>query len=426
VSVTRQDAASVSFRIKVPDPKLVPSRALDGTERLEIDGYYRLGEPGAPPTLSRVFLVGLPPSGSYTLNYRLVASTPLGSHRLEPVAKPVGIHDDELGPGISEKVVWDDDVFRSYRDPATVSADSVVYVRHQRVLPVRVNPVSYDPQSQSLSIAKEIEIEVRFANSGVKDGAPRDERAGWNDIFGRMLVNATQASRWPVLRPATVESTTRGASRVVPGAIKVRVYQTAMHRVRASRAIAAGFPAGQPVSGLRLFRRLYSDATLSASESDIAFDVNEDAAGTPGVFDGADEIIFYGRRLRDDPNSGDRIENYAAYNVYWLEPSAGTRMVQRAPAPGFVTADTSTAAFPVNAQHFETDIAFRDGTPPGISDVYYYKLRLRSRTRGHALHAGLHPTRNHRIVVCGAPRPDLRQPAQLFVCRCSIRRANRC
>ena len=74
----------------------------------------------------------------------------------------------------------------AYRDPATVSADSELYVRHQRVLPVRVNPVSYDPRSQSLSIAKEIEIEVRFATASVKDGAPRDAE-GTNGALKVML-----------------------------------------------------------------------------------------------------------------------------------------------------------------------------------------------------------------------------------------------
>jgi hypothetical protein len=147
-----------------------------------------------------------------------------------------------------------------------------------------------------------------------------------------------------------------------------------MHAVRASRAIAAGFPAGQPVAGLRLFRRLYSDNTLSASESEIACEVNEDPSGTPGVFDGADKVVFYGRRLRDDAGQGDTKEQYSSYNVYWLEPSNGTRMVQAAPGVGFVTADTASAAFPFQ-DHFETDLLFRDATPPdlpGAEDVYYY------------------------------------------------------
>ena len=376
-AVTRQDPDRVVFRVAVPEARLIPGRAIEGTERIEIDGYNRLGDPGAPPTLSRSFLVGLPPAGAYSISYRLLSSTPLGAHRLEPVARPVGIHDEDLGPGISERVEWNDEVFHAYRDPELVTTDPEVYLRHQRVLPVRVNPIAYDPKSQTLSVAKEIEIEVRFA------GAPRagdgivalaDDGKDWSDTYSRLIVNAGQAKQWRTW-PAPSLDVRAGATRVAAGAVKIHVYQTGMHSVRASRAIAAGFPAGQPVAGLRLFRRLYNESTLSASETEIACEVNEDPSGTAGIFDGADDVVFYGRRLRDDASQGDTTEQYSSYNVYWLEPSNGTRMTQSAPGTGFVTADTSAAVFPVSQDHFETDVMFRDGTPPnlpGPEDVYYY------------------------------------------------------
>lgn len=365
------------FTVKVPDARLLPGRALKDTERIEIDGYSRLGDPGAPPTLTRTFLVGLPADGAYTLTYRLISSTPLGTHRLEPVATPIGIHDDDLGPGISERVQWNDAVFQAYRDPALVSSDAVVYVRHQRALPVRVNPIAYDPKSQTLSVAKEIEIEVRFARAprGADEsaGIVTDEGKDWNDIYGRLIVNASQAKQWRTKTPS-VSNLTTGAARVVPGAVKIRVYQTGVHAVLASRVIAAGFPAGQPVANLRLFRRSYSETTLSPGETEIACEVNENAAGTAGVFDGNDELVFYGRRLRDDPNQPDAKEQFSSYNVYWLEPSNGARMAQSAPGVGFVTGDTLAATFPAQ-DHFEIDNAFCDTTPPGLpgpEDVYYF------------------------------------------------------
>ncbi len=374
-AVQQQDANRVVFRVSVPDARLIPSRALAGTERVEIDGYNRLGDPGAPPTLMRSFLVGLPPDGAYSLTYRLISSTPLGTHKLEPVATPVGIHDEELGPDLSERVQWNDEVFHAYRDPVLVSADPVVYVRHQRALPVRVNPLSYDPQSQTLSVAKEIEIEIRFSGASrpAEGMIAADDGKDWNDTYARLLVNAGQSRQW---RTRALPSLNMGAgvARVAAGAVKIRVYQTGMHTVRASRAIAAGFPAGQPVAGLRLFRRIYHDNTLSATETEIASEVNEDAAGTAGVFDGNDELVFYGRRLRDDASQADAAEQYSTYNVYWLEPSNGTRMATTTPGVGLITGDTLSAAFPVQ-DHFEIDNMFRDGTPPnrpGLEDVYYY------------------------------------------------------
>lgn len=377
-TVQQAEADRVVFRVHVPDARLIASRALSGSERIEIDGYSRIGVSGAPPTLTRTFLVGLPPDGTYTISYRLISSTPLGSHRLEPVATPVGIHDEDLGPGISERVEWNEDVYTSYRSPALVSTDPVVYVRRQRALPVRVNPVAYDPGSRTLSVAKEIEVEVRFAGGRkpADEGMPTlaDDGKDWNDIYSRLFVNASQSKQWRTWQRPSLDLRTETA-RVTAGAVKIRVYQTGMHSVLASRVIAAGFPAGQAVTGLRVFRRLYSESTLSASEQEIACEVNEDPSGTAGIFDGNDRVVFYGLRLRDDPAQGDRTEQFSSYNVYWLEPSNGTRMVQSTPGTGFVTADTTTAAFPVSNDHFETDVMFRDGTPPGLpgpQDVYYY------------------------------------------------------
>jgi Peptidase family C25/FlgD Ig-like domain len=377
-TVQLQDANRVVFRVNVPDARLIPSGALKGTERIEIDGYNRTGTPGAPPTLTHSFLIGLPPEGTYSLSYRLITTTPLGTHRLEPVARPIGIHDEELGPDLSERVEWNDEIFNAYRDPELVIADPVVYIRHQRALPVRVNPLAYDPKSQTLSVAKVIEIEVRFG------GAPRgnnegfvaaDEGKDWNDTYARLLVNASQSKAWRVRAVPTLNQT-MGAARVVPGAVKIHVYQTGMHTVRASRAIAAGFPAGQPVANLRVFRRTYNESTFAAGETEIACEVNEDPSGTAGVFDGNDDLVFYGRRLRDDLAQGDTTEQYSAYNAYWLEPSNGTRMAQTAPGVGFVTTDTTAAAFPAQ-DHFEIDNVFRDGTPPGLpgpEDLYYFNF----------------------------------------------------
>ncbi|HET6348522.1 MAG TPA: C25 family cysteine peptidase, partial [Candidatus Krumholzibacteria bacterium] len=375
-SVQREEPGRLVFRVNVPVPRLLESTALAGTERLELDGYNRLGNPGEPPTLTRCFLIGLPGSGAYSVSYRVVSSASLGPHKLEPVATPVGIHDEDLGPGLSDRTVWNEDVFQAYVAPALVTPGDVVYVRHQRVLPIRVTPVSYDPRSQELSVAKQIDVEVHFSSAPTRDSGVSAAPAGgdsrdWEEIYGRLLVNAHQARPWHPATTTFAENLSAGV-RVAGGAVKIRVYTTGMHTVSASRAIAAGFPPDQPVANLRVFRRFYTESSLSAGETEIACEVNEDPSGTPGVFDGNDQVVFYARRLRDDPTQGDTREQYSAYNVYWLEPSNGTRMVQRTPPAGFVSADTTSAAFPVTASHFETDTMFQDGTPPGVNDVYYY------------------------------------------------------
>jgi hypothetical protein len=372
--VAHSDASGVTFRVEVRAHRLSPSGAIEGAERLDIDGFERTGSPGEPPVYSRQFLVGLPPQGSFTVSHRIVATAALGRHRLEPFPAQVRMDDEELGPVPAERVTWDEAVYRAAVAPPALTADEPAYIRHQRVLPVRVNPVLYDPVSEELSLAT-IEIEVRFQGGGAPTPAvPARESKDWEETFARLLVNAPQAKAWRV-PPAAVPSLSPALPvAVVPGAVKIRVRETGMHAVTASALVSAGFPAGQPLSNLHLFRRAYEEATLTASTQTVAHRVQEDAGGTPGVFDGNDRLVFYGRRLRDDAAQGDTREQFSAYNVYWLEPAPGAAMTEAFPGPGFVTADTSAASFPVTAAHFETDLVFREGTPPGISDIYYYNF----------------------------------------------------
>jgi hypothetical protein len=378
--VLRSQESGVTFRVDVREPRLVASAALAGCERIEIDGYQRRGEPGSPPTLSRQFLVALPPEGSFRVTHRVLASKPLGTHRLEPVPQTVLIPDDEMGPLPSERVVWDETVYRAHIEAPLVETDPDAYIRHQRVLPVWVNPVRYDPVTEELVVATAIEVEVVFVTPRSKPGvglSPAREAKGWDEVFGRLLVNAEQAKAWRRSRAVTPAAPLERAA-VVPGAVKIRVRETGMHSVTASALIASGFPPGQQTTNLHLFHRGYDEAAFAASTQEIAFDVVENTGGAAGVFDGSDRLIFHGRRLRDDPIQGDPREQFSAYNVYWLEPAPGTRMGSRTPGAGFVSPDTATASFPVAAAHFETDLIFRDGTPVGINDIYYYNFGAES------------------------------------------------
>ncbi|HEX5133569.1 MAG TPA: C25 family cysteine peptidase [Candidatus Krumholzibacteria bacterium] len=364
----------VVFRVDVPDPEFGPS-VLSGFETVVIAGFGVTGNPGEPPVPSRTFLVAIPPDGNATVSARVLESRTLGVRRLEPYPTPVALRDEDMGPVPGESVVLDESRYRGFVSPATVAADDAVYIRHQRTLPVRVNPLSYDPVSGQLSVATRIEVTVvlsRPKTPSGPSGPPRAESPAWEATFGRLFVNPGQASAWRLPRPEQ-SLAPQFAPRVIPGAVKLHVRETAVHRVTASSVIAAGFPAGQPLANLHLFHRGYDETAFAGSSTGIPFTVIEDGAGTAGIFDGNDLLVFYGLRLRDDAAQGDTFEQYSQYNVYWLEPAPGTMMSVRAPAPGFVTADTTDASFPATL-HFETDVVFRDQPPTSTVDVYTYNF----------------------------------------------------
>ena len=368
VAVSAATDSRVVFRVDVGSYE-IEDGLVDGTRRISVPGFVPRGEPGQPSTPTRQFLVALPPEGNYSVSWRVIESADLGAQRLEPVPFPVGIRDDDLGPLLSQRHVFEPDVYDAFTDPPLVEALETAFIRKQRALPLLVNPLSFDPASGQATLATSVEITVTFAPAPRRT-APPARSALWRSTFARMFVNAGQASQWG--RPPGIERSPGPAPRAVAQGtrVKLRVYDTGVHRVVASEAAAAGFPAGQSIPSLHMFRRTYDDDALSAGIQDVAFTVSEGATGTAGVFDADDVLVFYGRNLRDDIVQDDRIRKYSDYNVYWLGTTSGPTMSTRSVAPGFVTADTASASFPV-MRHFETDFYFNEGSPLGITDFYY-------------------------------------------------------
>jgi len=279
---------------------------------------------------------------------------------------------DEMGPVTGERVDWDEATYRGWVAPDVVEPEAPAFIRRQRVLAIAVNPFFYDASTHELVVATKIEIDVRIDGGRSADAAPRTapEAEGWNEVFGRLFVNANVAGAWRA--PKRERAAAAGLARMAaPGAVKIRVRDTGVHKVSATTLLAAGFPAGQSVGNLRLYRRTYSETTLTPGETEVPVYVREGAGGTAGIFDASDIVVFYGLRVREDALQGDAREQYSSINIYWLEPGAGTAMATRTPTPGFVTADTTNASFAAIA-HFETDTYFRDATPPNVNDVYYF------------------------------------------------------
>lgn len=368
----------VVFQVDLAGWDLAPSPALEGTERLSIPGFVRRGEPGQPQQPARKFLIGLPQRGSWTVSWRVVASERLGSVRLEPMPFPGARRDAELGVVAFERYELDSGIYNSFRNPALVEADDEAWIRRQRVLPLWVHPLTYDPATGEATLATSMEITVTFSGAERGRGAegarpPVTETDEWETVFSRMLVNAGAARAWRTPRREPVDRSPRSGA--APGQdeamVKLRVKRTGLHRVTADAVEAAGFPAGTTVSNLRLFKRGYDGDTFSGTETDVAFTVSEQPSGTAGVFDGGDMLVFYGLRLRDDDAHADRDELYADHNVYWLEVGVGRPMADRALTPGFLSADTSDAWFPVT-RLFTDDRAFFEETKAPQTDYYFF------------------------------------------------------
>jgi hypothetical protein len=390
VSLVSAGDSRVVFDIDLTGYRLEDSRFLEGTKRLDVPGFGSFSEPGEPRLPARDFLVALPPQGGYRLSFTVQSSQALGRHRLEPIAFPVLIRGEDDFVSSTQSFRIDEAIYSGAASALSVTAEAPGQWRYQRVLPVRVQPVTYDPSTGETLLATRIRVEVTFSSGGrgpLNTGTPVREAAVWDRIFSRVLVNSTQAGQWRAkpMRPAGV------AARSIDGPhVKLKVRDTGLHRVRASSAIGKGLPAGTDTSNLRLFKRTYDENTGAEVIVETPYRVIEDGSGTGGEFDGADYLLFYGQRLREDSYQSDPFEKFSDHNIYWLGTTTASQGVQipvKNVPVGTVSPDTATTIFAVS-RHFEEDLFFMEMTPPGIKDFYYfYDFFAKSYSTGFSLGA---------------------------------------
>jgi hypothetical protein len=382
VEVLRSSGSGVVFEVHVRGLQLRPSANVSGAQRIAVAGFETRSRPGEPAVPSIKCLIALPPRGTFTVKAYPKGLHDMGSVKLEPMPF-LSLGDDGMGGVMPGEHYSIGDAYYEYESPPWAEAEPVVHIRHQRVLPVWVTPVSYDPKTGRLEAASSIEVHVTFVSPGtVQDGfEPALEPPAWDRILSRVLVNPGQARAWRVRKRPRMGGSS-GAdrpSRLPPGPLfKVAVRTTGMHRIKASDLVAAGFPAGTPVSDLRLFKRTYDEATMTAGVTDIPITIKESPGGVAGIFDGDDYMIFYGLRLRDDASQGDPIEKFSDHNVYWVAADAGATMAKVTLRKGFVGADTASAYFEV-LDRYEEDRFFQEQTPkpnvfdpPLLQDSYFY------------------------------------------------------
>jgi len=367
VRVVSATESKVTLEIDIGEAVFEPSRHIEGYETFEIGGFGSFSVAGEPLIPGRDYLVALPPEGAASMTYVVLQTRSLGPHRLEPVPFPDISRDDEGMLSSSAEYRVDPAIYDAGASVIAVSMQPEGRLRNQRVLPIRVQPVSYDPATGETALAALIRIDIAIsvpAGRGVAGGRlPVQETAVWERIYSRLLVNPEQARGWrskPVPGLKDARSSTRVLEATAGPLVKLAVNESGLHKVTASAVLGSGFLSGTPIAQLHLFQRAYDD---SATIVDVAFKVVEDTGGVSGMFDGSDYLVFYGQELRVDTLRNDPVEKFTEQNIYWLGDSGGPQMAAKALVAGTVSADTATAMFPVTL-YSERDLWFSERTPP--------------------------------------------------------------
>ena len=250
------------------------------------------------------------------------------------------------------------------------------WIRENRVLPIQLNPVQYNPIRREVRLYHRIVVEVQFiktdtrgvlAPSAIPYGL-RPESDTYNAIFNELLINPQNADQWrlPIERAPSAPS-----EPLVGPRYRISVTESGMYSITASELAAAG--ADVTAIMPRTLQLTYKGKQVPI----FVRGENDDK------FDPTDEIIFYGERHHGENSYIDPLTDE---NVYWLSWNAGpgSRMGKKE-----VLADTSNPQehkFFLTRAHFEKNRDFRRFRDANLTeDQRYQEFSAGIQTRSFAL-----------------------------------------
>ena len=320
-------------------------------------------------------LIGVPSDASFAV--RIVESGEYSTHKLKHK-----IRRNRFGVDSTKKNQAQDardlTAINRFLPNSLAKVGKAGWIRENRVLPLQIYPVQYNPVNGVVKLYHKLVVEVQFNGIAEAPSAiqafPRTESAVYEEMFGNVLINPKTAKQWrspdlyrnPSMDTSSFGKLTENRSRFsIPSApaittprYKIVISESGMYHITSSDLVAAGVD----ISSIKP-----NTLTLSNKGKQIPIFVRNYRNGqtidnTAGL-DADTEIIFYaqrhsGEKTYFDPNS--------QVNVYWLSWNGGpglrmeTRVVSTIP-PHF-SAENSILHQPQNFLtriHVEKDNQFR-------------------------------------------------------------------
>ncbi len=240
-----------------------------------------------------------------------------------------------------------------------VETRAVGWIRENRVLPIQLNPVQYNPVRRELRLYHRLIVEVRFIRSGeallARRGPLMSESSTYDAIFEGLLVNPQDARQW---RGATIRSPQAPSLTAIAPRHKLSVTQDGMYSVtgRDLETVGVDIDAITPRT-LTVINRGKQVPIFVRGEGD-------------GRLDPTDEIIFYGEQLHGETSY---INPFSDENVYWLSWNAGpgSRMGTRTSLDERMDVQIHTHF--LTRAHFEKDNHFRRFPNANLTEEQRYQ-----------------------------------------------------
>ena len=341
-------------------------------------------------------LIGVPSDASFTV--RIIDSTEYTTVQLKNMLKTTNFHFNpdkisRIGNSANTAII---DRFLPNKFAHIGKAG---WIRENRVLPLTIYPVQYNPASRVVKLYHRLVIQVQFNGVAKAPSAvssfPRPESAVYEEIYRKMLINPNTAKQWrsPIsqttprgdlslssdltrssdltqssdLTKAHSRLTIQSAPTITSPRYRIIIAESGMYHITGSDLIAAGVD----ISSIKP-----NTVSLSNKGKQIPIYIrnyrNGQTLDNATGLDADSEIIFYaqrhsGKNTYIDPNSD--------VNVYWISWNNGpglrmeTTVLSSETNPSFN--DTPILHQPnsfLTRVHIERDLQFRRFKTYGLPD----------------------------------------------------------
>ncbi len=331
ISATQQ---GITLQLTIPESVFeIETLERDGKhfQTLSFPGCRYINELGLPRLPIQTALLGVPSDVTFTV--RIVERNDFSTYKLQHTLADkkvvLGRHNSN-GIALKPESRSDSSQATNRFFPQNLAKiGKAGWIRENRVLPIQLNPVQYNPVSDVVKLYHQLVVEVQFDRLGnapsALQGFPRQESFVYEEMFGSLLINPQAAKQWrsPAMNVIRGDGTVGHISPFsVPSApaittprYKIYILNSGMYHITASDLAAAGVD----ITTIKP-----STLALSNKGKQIPIFVRNAANGktvddTSG-FDSDGEIIFYAQR-----HSGEKtyFDPYTDQNVYWLSWNAG-------------------------------------------------------------------------------------------------------
>lgn len=302
VTVLSSDEQGIILEFNPPIPEFNQVE-IDGEICIEskisgLSGSQNAGNPSLPVQGA---MIGIPTDAQPSILVRNLDQEMFHlAYKLCPVAKKTLDLAAEKQDPVKTEYPWGASYLQAaYLPDDIVELADTGYLRSQRYMQIRFNPIQYHAKQDSLLFNKSIQVEIRFNSSGLsarslEENLPKE--IAFEKSLNNILLNYEQARNWRQAFTPALPLETTSVKEDQPY-YKILVDQDGFFTVSYADLQNAGAPVGsiEPAT-IQLFNQ--------SQEISIQVTGQED-----GIFDPGDEIIFFGQRLHS---------KYSEMNVYWL------------------------------------------------------------------------------------------------------------